>query len=79
MTHVYVFPHPDEKVPWVEIFEVWDGDTLVTDEAEVRDHPEVPLTDEQRDRVLQRMRYGRTNDWKGDGDRAETEVELLPS
>jgi hypothetical protein len=74
---VRVYPDPnDEPLEWTEIFEVIDTatDLEVVSDAEVRDHPEVPLGDDARDRVLQRLMFRRRGEWRQDGKAAEADV-----
>jgi len=69
MYSVHVYPDPQEgRIPWTEIFEVTDtstGDVAISD-GEVRDHPEVPLAEEQRDRVLSQLGYRRVGPWRAE-------------
>ncbi|MFF4531682.1 hypothetical protein ACFY1P_20720 [Streptomyces sp. NPDC001407] len=71
-----VYPHPEEAGPFTEIVEILDDQgEVVVDDGEVRDHPEVPLTGEQRDAVVRRLGFKRTGPWALDGERAEAPVE----
>ncbi|MFD6334844.1 hypothetical protein ACFWGI_35445 [Streptomyces niveus] len=69
VTHtVYVYPEPGDGLPWCEIFEVSLGEDQVISDTEIRDHPEAPLSDEERDAVLSRLLYRRTGPWARDND-----------
>jgi hypothetical protein len=73
---VRMYPDPTGVVPTGDVFEVHDatGRELVSD-AEVRDHPEVPLTLVQRDAVVRRLGYVRTGPWtEEDNGRAQAPV-----
>ena len=48
-----------------------NGD-VVLDDFEVRHHPEVPLTDDERDAVLRRLGVHRVGPWRKDGDHRAT-------
>lgn len=79
MTHEYaahVYPAPEE-IAWTEMVEIWDtrADTLIVNDGEVRDHPEVPLSNAQLDEVLDRLGYRRTGPWQREDDQAEAPVE----
>lgn len=50
------------------MFEIWSGDDLLVNDAEVRGHLEVPLTPEQRDATLKRLGYARIGPWADEGD-----------
>ncbi|MFJ4700628.1 hypothetical protein ACIP5N_21380 [Streptomyces sp. NPDC088768] len=77
---VHVYPDPQDEAPWLENFEVSDTatDDMLDSDADVRDHPEVPLSDERRDAVLARMGYRRTGPWAHDGERADADVTAIP-
>ncbi|RNG26379.1 hypothetical protein EEJ42_15115 [Streptomyces botrytidirepellens] len=76
---VYAYPDPQDAVPTTDVFEVEDHDIdrKLASDAEVRDHPEVPLTDGQRDIVVTRLGFRRTSPWVVDGDRASADVAPL--
>lgn len=70
---VRVYPDFDPFGPsivWTEIFEVTDEATgnLVGSKIGTRHHPEVPLTTDELDAVLDALRYRRTGPWESDGD-----------
>ena len=72
-----VYPAPEE-IEWTETVEIWDtqASTLIINDGEVRDHPEVPLSDARLDAVLDRLGYRRTGPWQRvEDDRAEAPVE----
>ncbi|MFI8944118.1 hypothetical protein [Streptomyces syringium] len=77
----YAYPDPAEEEgggpAWSEIIEVREVsiDHVVADDCEVRDHPEVPLSQPQRDAVLGRLWYRRTGQWEDEGERATAPVE----
>ncbi len=49
---------------WSETVDILDCDgNVVADDGEVRDHPEVPLTEGRRDAVLRQLGYERTGPW----------------
>ena len=71
-----VYPASDE-IEWTEMVEVWDtrANTVIINDGEVRDHPEVPLSDARLDAVLDRLGYRRTGPWQREDVRAEAPVE----
>ena len=71
-----VYPASDE-IEWTEMVEVWDtrANTVIINDGEVRDHPEVPLPDASLDEVLDRLGYRRTGPWQREDVRAEAPVE----
>lgn len=75
----HMYPTPTEPVGWCVVFEVVDhnGDVLI-DDAEVPEHPEVPLTIEQRDAVLARMGYSRLGAWT-DGEDGTATAPVQPT
>lgn len=70
MYAAYVYQAPEDV--WSEMIEVWDtrANTLIINDGEVRDHPEVPLSDASLDEVLDRLGYRRTGPWQRDDDQA---------
>ena len=64
MYAAYVYPSPEDI--WSETVEVWDtqANVLIINDGEVRDHPEVPLSEARLDAVLDRLGYRRTSPWK---------------
>ncbi|MFF8617159.1 hypothetical protein [Streptomyces sp. NPDC015350] len=75
---VLVYPMPEERPVFTEIFEVTDDDEVVLSEGEVREHPEVPLSVERRDEVLARMGFMRVGPWDEEGnERAQAPVRVL--
>ncbi|SEK62885.1 hypothetical protein [Nonomuraea pusilla] len=72
-----MFPDPGDEAMGIvrrEVFEVAGDGALVVSDVEARDHPEVPLSAEQRDAVLERLGYVRTGPWIEEGERAEASV-----
>jgi len=76
MYTAHTYPAPDDA--WTETVEIWNtqADILIINDGEVRDHPEVPLSDARLDEVLDRLGYRRTGPWQRDeDDQAEAPVE----
>ncbi|MER7707255.1 hypothetical protein ABTX81_30680 [Kitasatospora sp. NPDC097605] len=67
----------DEITGQSETVEIHTDDAdVIADDVEVRDHPEVTLTDAQRDAVLARMHFRRVGAWVAQPDgRANAPVE----
>jgi hypothetical protein len=63
---------PEEIADIVEVVHNTGG--LLSSGWEVRDHPEVPPTEAQRDAILDRAGWERTGPWIIDGDHAEAPV-----
>lgn len=59
-----------------ETFEVTLPDGEERDDVEVRDHPEMPLTDDQRDVVLARLAVARIGPWSTSEDRARARADV---
>lgn len=51
---------------WTETVEIWDTRSivLINGDGEVREHPEVPLSEARLDAVLDRLGYRRTGPWQ---------------
>lgn len=77
----HMYPNPtDPDVPYSDMFEILsEDDDVVVNDFECREHPEVPLTIEQRDATLNRLGYTRIGPWVDEGDGcAAAPVEPLP-
>lgn len=71
-----MYVHLDQEKPWTEVFELVQegGHFLLSDEVE-RGNPDVPLTETQRDAVVESAGWQRIGPWVIDGDDAEAPVQ----
>ncbi|MEU8712792.1 hypothetical protein [Streptomyces sp. NPDC048663] len=67
-----IYVYLDQEKPGTEVFEfVQEGNHLLLVDEVIRDDPDVPLTEAQRDAVVEGAGWERIGPWVIDGDDAE--------